>query len=128
MGQTSPSRSSLPFLPLRILAIVCINLLCMSECITMDVCVCACACACTCAHMYNVRHDMQMPCTCCLAINHFYLYPSPTIMWGRCMTIVARSFSSSSHCPLFSSAFLPFFSFVLTFPPPSFLYSAPLFA
>ena len=48
----------------EILASVCLSLPRLSECMYVRMYVC----------MYDVRHDMQIPCTRYLAINSLYLY------------------------------------------------------
>ena len=51
-----------------ILAIACLNLLCVSECMYVIMCIYVYVC------MYDVRHDIQIPCTRYVAINRIYLY------------------------------------------------------
>ena len=51
-----------------ILAIACLNLLCVSECMYVIMCIYVYVC------MYDVRHDIQIPCTRYVAINRLYLY------------------------------------------------------
>ena len=48
-----------------ILAIACLNLLCVSECMYVYLCMYVC--------MYDVCHNIQIPCTCYVAINRLYL-------------------------------------------------------
>ena len=51
-----------------ILAIACLNILCVSECMYVIMCIYVYVC------MYDVRHDIQIPCTRYVAINRLYLY------------------------------------------------------
>ena len=51
-----------------ILAIACLHLLCVSECMYVSMCIYVYVC------MYDVRHDIQIPCTRYVAINRLYLY------------------------------------------------------
>ena len=44
-----------------ILAIVCLNLRCVSECMYVSMCIYVYLCIYVC--MYDVRHDIQIPCT-----------------------------------------------------------------
>ena len=53
-----------------ILAIACLHLLCVSECMYVSMCIYVCMYVC----MYDVRHDIQIPCTLYVAINRLYLY------------------------------------------------------
>ena len=55
-----------------ILAIVCLNLRCVSECMYASMCIYVYLCIYVC--MYDVRHDIQIPCTRYVAINRLYLY------------------------------------------------------
>ena len=50
-----------------ILAIACLNLLCVPECMHVSMCIYVYVC------MYDVRHDIQIPCTRYVAINRLYL-------------------------------------------------------
>ena len=49
-----------------ILAIACLNLLCVSECMYVYLCIYVC--------MYDVCHDIQIPCTRYVAINRLLSY------------------------------------------------------
>ena len=55
-----------------ILAIVCLYLRCVSECMYVSMCIYVYLCIYVC--MYDVRHDIQIPCTRYVAINRLYLY------------------------------------------------------
>ena len=54
-----------------ILAIACLNLRCVSECMYVSMCIYVYLCIYVC--VYDVRHDIQIPCTRYVAINRLYL-------------------------------------------------------
>ena len=89
-----------------ILAIVCLNVRCVSECMYVSMCIYVYLCIYVC--MYDVRHDIQIPCTRYVAINRLlslsyvdtWSQDDMTVWLGECCTAERRGSAvvSTSAC------------------------------
>ena len=91
------------------LAIACLNLLCVSECMYLSMCIYVYVC------MYDVRHDIHIPCTRYVAINRLYLYLYLYLKSYINMILVTKCLHNYCQCIMYDYKSIICITNVITF-------------